>query len=60
MIKNGTKIETQVHRKTANTGFLLHFKSHTGKHSKVALLKTIGSSSNHDDDGNKNPTNLHI
>ena len=27
---------------------------------QVIVIKLIGSLSNHDDDGNKNPTNLHI
>ena len=31
IIKNGTKIETQVYRKATNTGLLLHFQSHTDK-----------------------------
>ena len=41
IIKNGTELETQVHRKSTNTGLLLHFHSHTGKRYKDSLLKTI-------------------
>ena len=41
IIKNGTKLETQVYRKSANTGLLLHFHSHTDKRYKVSLLKTM-------------------
>ena len=37
MIKNGTQLETQVHRKSTNTGLLLHFQSHTVKHYKESL-----------------------
>ena len=32
IIKNGTKLETQVYRKPTNTGLLLHFHSHTYIH----------------------------
>ena len=31
IIKNGTKLETQVYRKSTNTALLLHFHSHTDK-----------------------------
>ena len=31
IIKNRTKIDTQVYRKPTNTGLLLHFQSHTDK-----------------------------
>ena len=41
IIKNGTKLETQVYRKPANTGLLLHFHSHTDKRYKESLLKTM-------------------
>ena len=41
IIKNGTKIETQVYRKPTNTGLLLHFQSHTDKRYKDCLLKTM-------------------
>ena len=41
IIKNGTKIETQVYRKPTNTGLLLHFKSHMDKRYKDCLLKTM-------------------
>ena len=41
IIKNGTRIETQVYRKPTNTGLLLHFQSHTDKHYKECLLKTM-------------------
>ena len=41
IIKNGTKLETQVYRKSTNTGLLLHFNSHTDKRYKDPLLKTM-------------------
>ena len=41
IIKNGTKLETQVYRKPTNTGLLLHFHSHTDKRYKDSLLKTM-------------------
>ena len=41
IIKNGTKLETQVYRKPTNTGLLLHFHSHTDKRYKESLLKTM-------------------
>ena len=41
IIKNGTKIETQVYRKPTNTGLLLHFQSYTDKRYKDCLLKTM-------------------
>ena len=41
IIKNGTKLETQVYRKSTNTGLLLHFHSHTDKRYKVSLLNTM-------------------
>ena len=41
VIKNGTKLETQVYRKSTNTGLLLHFNSHTDKRYKDSLLKTM-------------------
>ena len=41
IIKNGTQLETQVHRKSTNTGLLLHFHSHTDKRYKDSLLKTM-------------------
>ena len=31
IVKNGTKLETQVYRKPTNTELLLHFQSHTDK-----------------------------
>ncbi|CAH3033914.1 unnamed protein product [Porites lobata] len=34
IVKNGTKLETQVYRKPTNTGLLLHFQSHTDKRYK--------------------------
>ena len=39
--KNGTKLETQVYRKSTNTRLLLYFHCHTDKHYKVSLLKTM-------------------
>ena len=41
IIKNRTKIDTQVYRKPTNTGLLLHFHSHTDKRYKDCLLKTM-------------------
>ena len=41
IIKNGTQLETQFHRKSTNTGLLLHFHSHTDKRYKDSLLKTM-------------------
>ena len=41
IVKNGTKLETQVYRKPTNTGLLLHFHSHTDKRYKDSLLKTM-------------------
>ena len=41
IIKNGTKLETQVYRTPTNTGLLLHFHSYTDKHYKDSLLKTM-------------------
>ena len=41
IIKNGTKLETQVYRKLTNTGLLLHFHSYTDKRYKDSLLKTM-------------------
>ena len=41
IIKNGTRIETQVYRKPTNTGLLLDFQSHTDKRYKECLLKTM-------------------
>ena len=41
IIKNGTRIETQVYRKPTNTGLLLHFQSYTDKRYKECLLKTM-------------------
>jgi len=38
IIKNGTKLETQVYRKSTNTGLLLHFHSHTDKRYKDSSL----------------------
>ena len=38
IVKNGTKLETQDHRKPTNT---IHFQSHTDKRSKDSLLKTM-------------------
>ena len=38
IVKNGTKLETQVYRKPTNTGLLLHFQSHTDKRYKDSLL----------------------
>ena len=41
IIKNRTKLETQVYRKPTNTGLLSHFHSHTDKRYKDSLLKTM-------------------
>ena len=41
IIKNGTKLETQVYRKPTNTGLLLNFHSNTDKRYKDSLLKTM-------------------
>ena len=41
IVKNGTKLETQVYSKPTNTGLLLHFQSHTDKRYKDNLLKTM-------------------
>ena len=41
IVKNGTKLETQVYRKPTNTGLLLHFQSHTDKRYKDSLLETM-------------------
>ena len=41
IIKNGTELETQVHKKLINTGLLLHFHIHTDKRYKHFLLKTM-------------------
>ena len=41
IIKNGTQLETQVHRKSTNTGLLLHFHSHTDRRYKDSLLMTM-------------------
>jgi len=41
IIKNGKKLETQVHRKSNNTGLVLHFHSHTDKRYEDSLLKTM-------------------
>ena len=41
VIKNGTKLETQVYRKPTNTGLLLNFHSHTDKRYKDSLLQTM-------------------
>ena len=41
IVKNGTKLETQVYRKPTNTGLLLHFQSHTDKRYKDSLLQTM-------------------
>ena len=41
IVKNGTKLETQVNRKPTNAGLLLHFQSHTDKRYKDSLLKTM-------------------
>ena len=37
IIKNGTELETQVHRKSTNTGLLLHFPSHNDKRYKDCI-----------------------
>ena len=37
IIKNGTQLETQVHRKSTNTGLLLHFHSHTDTRYKDSI-----------------------
>ena len=44
IIRNRTKIDTQVYRKPTNTGLLLHFQSPTDKRYKDCLLKTTDSS----------------
>ena len=41
IIKNGTQLETQFHRKSTNIGLLLHFHSHTDKRYKDSLLTTM-------------------
>ena len=41
IIKNGTKLETEVYRTPTNTGLLLHFHSYTDKRFKNSLLKTM-------------------
>ena len=41
IVKNGTKLETQVNRKSTNTGLLLDFHSHTDKRNEDSLLKTM-------------------
>jgi len=41
IVKNGTKLETQVYRKPTNTGLLLHFQSRMDKCYKDSLLKTM-------------------
>ena len=41
IIKNRTKIDTQVYRKSTNNGLLLHFHSHTDKRYKDCLLKAM-------------------
>ena len=41
IIKNGTELETQFHRKSTNTGLRLHFHSHTVKRYKDSLIKTM-------------------
>ena len=38
--RDGSKLKTQVYRKSTNTGLLLHFNSHTDKRYKEGLLKT--------------------
>ena len=38
IVKNGTKLETQVYRKPTNTGLLLHFQSHTDKRYKDSIF----------------------
>ena len=38
--RDGSKVETQVYRKSTNTGLLSHFNSHTDKRYK-GLLKTM-------------------
>ena len=39
--RDGSKVETQVYRKSTNTGLLLHFNSYTDKRYKEGLLKTM-------------------
>ncbi|CAB3999200.1 Hypothetical predicted protein, partial [Paramuricea clavata] len=39
--RDGSKVKTQVYRKSTNTGLLLHFNSHTDKRYKEGLLKTM-------------------
>ena len=41
MSRDGSKVKTQVYRKSTNTGLLLHFNSHTDKRYKEGLLKTM-------------------
>ena len=41
IIKNKTKLETQVYRKSTNTSLLLHFHSHTDKRYKDPLFGTM-------------------
>ena len=43
IIKNGTELETQVHRRSANTGLLLHFPSHNDKRYKDCIKDKLPS-----------------
>ena len=39
--RDGSKVKTQLFRKSTNTGLLLHFNSHTENRYKEGLLKTM-------------------
>ncbi|PFX24194.1 hypothetical protein AWC38_SpisGene11201 [Stylophora pistillata] len=41
IVRNGTKLETRVYRKPANTGLLQHFQNHTDKSYKDSLSQTM-------------------
>ena len=43
IIKNGTKAETQVYRKSTNTGLLLHFHSNTDKCYRLFIKDNVTS-----------------
>jgi hypothetical protein len=41
MSRDGSKVKTQMYRKSTNTGLLLRFNNHTDKRYKEGLLKTM-------------------
>ena len=41
IVKNATKLQTQVYGKPTNIGMLLHYQSHTDKRYKDSLLKAM-------------------